>query len=489
MPYLEIKLGPDSLLLRMSGRVDYVLGRLPRADVQLRDMKVSRVHSQVFIDSRGIAWVRDLGSSTGTLVNQYRLKPGEYAPLLDGTRLTVGEARVKFRDDDAPANAIDPPGGSRPNGLIRTNARQRQGTGEDTLLDIEDGAPPRQGEPTPEGPAEPPPEVNAADFMGEPDHSTGPGKREKQRRDSGIVEAPWEKRESGRFDAPKKDKRVTVRVNRTSSPMPKAELDVSGATQKQPSKTTRKRVPPIPVRESVGEFKPPPPIQGEMRADDDSARPKRSMPTVRLTRPSTAEMPKDEPEPAIPPARDVSGSAPVPPDRDFPDDVEIPEEDDLTGGELASQLGAGKNFGEVDFSGDDGERDEGEAVFGAAAASLSGDEDIDVDTTPQPSGEKTVFVPRPAPEEIQDFSDDIDVETGSEARKAETLDDMAQGPGGDTVAIPAPMLGELRSELARKGKRKIKPPGAKPIDLLQDIDDLPNDRKADPLDEPDTLVE
>lgn len=496
MPYLEIKLGPDSLLVRMSGRVDYVLGRLPRTDIQLRDMKISRVHSQVFLDSRGIAWVRDLGSSTGTLVNQHRLKPGEFAPLLDGTKLSIGEARVKFRDDPAPANAIDPPGMSKPHGLIRTNARRRAGAGDDTLLEIEDGAPPKQGEPSPEGPAEPPPEVKAEDFAGEIDEPALVGAREKKRRDTGIVEAPWEKRESGRFDAPQKEKRLTVRVNRGSRPMPTADIDHSGATPKQPSRTTRKRVPPIPVPDDPANFRPPPPIQGEMPIDDESSQPKRRMPTVRLNRPSITEQAAEEPEPepAIPSARELSSSAPVPPDRDFPEEVDIPQEDDLTGGELAAELGAGKNYGDVDFSGDGDDLDKDEAVFGAAAVSLTGDEDIDIDTPPQGSGEKTVFVPRPAPAEIQDFSDDFSEETGTESRRAEnldrkSLDDMAQGPGGDTIAIPAPMLGELRGNLASKGKRRIKPPGAKHTDLLRELDDLPEDRKADPLDEPDTLVE
>ena len=69
MPYLDIKLGSDSLLVRFVGRVDYVVGRLPKADIQLRDMSVSRLHVQFFIDSRGQAFARDLGSSGGMLVN------------------------------------------------------------------------------------------------------------------------------------------------------------------------------------------------------------------------------------------------------------------------------------------------------------------------------------------------------------------------------------------------------------------------------------
>ncbi|MBP9892559.1 MAG: FHA domain-containing protein, partial [Planctomycetes bacterium] len=86
MPYLDIKLGTDSLLVRFVGRIDYVVGRLPKADVQLRDMSVSRLHVQFFIDSRGQCFVRDLGSSGGTLVNDTPLS-NALARLHDGSRI------------------------------------------------------------------------------------------------------------------------------------------------------------------------------------------------------------------------------------------------------------------------------------------------------------------------------------------------------------------------------------------------------------------
>ncbi len=178
MPYLEITLGPDTLLLRFVGRIDYVFGRLPRSDVQLRDMKVSRVHTQMFIDSKGFAWCRDLGSSSGTFVNNQKLRPQAMAPLLEGTTVRIGDAKVSYFEDDPPAEAVDPPAKSDPRGLVRTNVRQRR----------PGPAAPADAAPATEGPAEPPPEVKLDDFTGEPTdetnrHPSTPGKR----RDSGIV--------------------------------------------------------------------------------------------------------------------------------------------------------------------------------------------------------------------------------------------------------------------------------------------------------------
>ncbi|CAG0926760.1 partial Oxoglutarate dehydrogenase inhibitor, partial [Planctomycetaceae bacterium] len=111
MPYLDIKLGSDSLLVRFVGRVDYVVGRLPKADIQLRDMSVSRLHVQFFIDSRGQAFARDLGSSGGMLVNDTPLS-NDMARLQDGSRIRIGQARVVFYDAQPPVNAVDAPGKS-----------------------------------------------------------------------------------------------------------------------------------------------------------------------------------------------------------------------------------------------------------------------------------------------------------------------------------------------------------------------------------------
>ena len=215
MPYLDIKLGSDSLLIRFVGRIDYVVGRLPKADIQLRDMSVSRLHVQFFIDSRGQCFVRDLGSSGGTLVNDSPLS-NAMARLHDGSRIRVGQARAVFYDAQPPVNAVDPPGKSEPRGLIRLNYRKRQSMGGETVLAAEKvSAQTADG-----GPAEAPPVINSAEFSEDgkaiedasvraaqkPGQQAAPAKPQPtgpvkpgapapvsaKKRDSGIVTAPWE---------------------------------------------------------------------------------------------------------------------------------------------------------------------------------------------------------------------------------------------------------------------------------------------------------
>lgn len=342
MPYLEIKLGPDTLLLRFVGRIDYVFGRLPRADVQLRDMKVSRLHTQFFIDSRGAAFVRDLGSSGGTFINNQRLRRGVVAPTSDGLKVRVGDATVTFYDGEPPVNAIEPPGRSEPRGLIRTNPRERYFEAEATVLAMDKVDPD-----TVNGPAESPPEINPADFADQPgDLAVKPAPKaeakpaqapkpaapgpKKTKRDTGIVEAPWEKKESGKVQPVPQDKKVALPTPRAgTNPPPKmasAEIDEMGnfqapepavAPPQAPPPAPRKPISPLPPRApqpeaapkppepepdgldetgrtsrepavaESGAFRPPPPITGDMPLDNEEepAAPRVGMPTVRLERP------------------------------------------------------------------------------------------------------------------------------------------------------------------------------------------------------------
>ncbi len=345
MPYLEIKLGPDTLLLRFVGRIDYAFGRLPRADVQLRDMKVSRLHTQVFIDSRGNAFVRDLGSSGGTSINNQRLRKGVIAPLVDGSKVRIGDARVTYYDAEPPVNAADPPSQSAPRGLIRTNLRERHFEADQTVLAMDKVDPETQS-----GPAEPPPEINPNDFTDDaarpaaaPAKKGPPPSSTTQRRDTGIVEAPWDKRESGKI-APGQ-KRVTVPPpTRRGEPLPppqmeSAEIDEHGnfhvpgappasgprplppssrpvnplpprtvqpaapAAQRPPAQSKPEPAAPptpstreedvladqdsAPVSAASEAFSKPMAFHGEMRAEEDEEpRPRMGMPTVRLERPA-----------------------------------------------------------------------------------------------------------------------------------------------------------------------------------------------------------
>lgn len=347
MPYLEIKLGPDTMLLRFVGRIDYVLGRLPKADVQLRDMKVSRLHTQFFIDSRGGAFVRDLGSSGGTWINNQRLRRGVIAPLGEGLKVRVGDAKITFYDREPPVNAIEPPGRSDPRGLIRTNARERFFEAEATVLAMDKVDPDTQS-----GPAEAPPEINPADFADSPNDlaekkkkASPPAPKKKTKRTTGIVEAPWEKKESGPV-GPGKEKRVSVPPPARSGqgapppPMQSAAIDEEGnyaeAAPPAPAPEPAAPTPPpavmspeqmegaasteevAPEEEALEEealdptgrtsrepavddappFQPPPPIAGDLppEPEEEAPAPRVGMPTVRLERPNLEERKKQEEE-------------------------------------------------------------------------------------------------------------------------------------------------------------------------------------------------
>lgn len=388
MPYLEIKLGPDTLLLRFVGRIDYAFGRLPRADVQLRDMKVSRLHTQVFIDSRGNAFVRDLGSSGGTSINNQRLRRGVIAPLVDGSKVRIGDARVTYYDAEPPVNATDPPSQSHPRGLIRTNPRERHFEADQTVLAMDKVDPETQS-----GPAEPPPEINPNDFADDaPRSAAAPAKKGQppssttQRRDTGIVEAPWDKRESGKVGPGQKRLTVPPPTRRGEAMPPpqmeSAEIDEHGnfhipgappASGPRPLPPSARPVSPLPPRDvpPAAAARPPAPkpapsqgrptpstreadvaddadsapisaaseafskpvaFHGEMRIEDDEEpRPRMGMPTVRLERPAmqdrrnardAADAGAESDEPA---PRIPTAKVDVPPPQPAADDAAEPE--------------------------------------------------------------------------------------------------------------------------------------------------------------------
>lgn len=65
------------------------IGRSPAADLVIADAQVSWTHATVWQD-QGRVFVRDLGSSNGTFVNDRRLASGEAAPFEIGDRVRLG---------------------------------------------------------------------------------------------------------------------------------------------------------------------------------------------------------------------------------------------------------------------------------------------------------------------------------------------------------------------------------------------------------------
>lgn len=331
MPYLDFKLGTDSLLVRFVGRIDYVVGRLPKADVQLRDMSVSRLHVQFFIDSRGQCFVRDLGSSGGTLVNDTPLAQNGMARLHDGSRIRIGQARVVFYDAAPPVNAVDPPGKSEPRGLIRLNFRKRVIPGGETVL----AADKVSAQTSDGGPAESPPVVNSAEFSEDgkaiedasvraqqkpapaapaapaapkpPTAAVKPGSSAKNR-DTGIMTAPWEDKRD--FTRKPSGKQPTVPIppkgspalpGKPGAPASPAQAAKEAARQKNLPPAFESTAPEEDSRKTVYE----PPLPPEQRAARVAPRPG----ALGGPKPPSAHIAKQPP----PPAQPVSQLAQRPP--------------------------------------------------------------------------------------------------------------------------------------------------------------------------------
>jgi hypothetical protein len=113
---LRVQWGPAMGLLREMTRgtmsvleADHLVGRTPRASLQLEDSRVSAQHAS--IRWIGDHWeVKDLGSRNGTVVDGQRVKAGDALPLARGSRVSFGRADQTWEliDDGAPQVAIVP---------------------------------------------------------------------------------------------------------------------------------------------------------------------------------------------------------------------------------------------------------------------------------------------------------------------------------------------------------------------------------------------
>src|SRR5688500_14406149 len=70
------------------------VGRSDRADVQIDDASLSRVHFTVELAANGDARVRDEGSSNGTLVRGARIASKSSVPIAPGEFFDAGGIRV-----------------------------------------------------------------------------------------------------------------------------------------------------------------------------------------------------------------------------------------------------------------------------------------------------------------------------------------------------------------------------------------------------------
>jgi pSer/pThr/pTyr-binding forkhead associated (FHA) protein len=466
MPYLSIKLGPESLVVPITPLADLVCGRLPNADVQLRDMKVSRLHCQFYIDSRGRAYVRDIGSSMGTSVDGRVLEGDSPSLLAEGMVVRAGDARVRYHEAAPPADASRAPAQSLPKGLIRTNTRKRDRVaspgkktkGGKTKVSLN-------------GPAEDLPKVDPSKFGID---GRGPGRaataKQKGRKSSGIVEAPWDRGDTRRSE--KSDMRPGVRTP-TGNIMPSAKIDEEGKfifddgppaepeveaikeslqnlDQEGDNKNDTEVPPSMPM--AVEAYQPPPvSTTGEMSVDGEveikPADRKVRMPTVRIERGNVPAAREEEPEsqPVIPYAETVGKAS----------DVIIEEEEDISDEWFADEAGTGTTEDTTRI----------QAAAKGFRAATDGESDLDAEDTVGPrriDEQRPDGVQQVAPLEPVDAPPPLAPEGEFKPRKTRRVisrrtdslpadnrpvSELGTGPGGETVAISSRRMHEELPEL------------------------------------------
>lgn len=100
--FLEIRMGNGPAIRHQLDETHVVLGRSPDLKLTLDHHTVSRRHAEVFCDPFGRWWIRDLGSTNGTLLNgeditERVLQPGDYISIGDFTILFTVEATAARR--------------------------------------------------------------------------------------------------------------------------------------------------------------------------------------------------------------------------------------------------------------------------------------------------------------------------------------------------------------------------------------------------------
>lgn len=104
---LKVILGKQKGQLLRFPHGEFVFGRGAECDVRPDSPLVSRQHCLLSVRRSG-AWLRDLGSRNGTLVNGVSIS--EEKSLRHGDQVQVGPLVLEVLLDDAPSHAIDETG-------------------------------------------------------------------------------------------------------------------------------------------------------------------------------------------------------------------------------------------------------------------------------------------------------------------------------------------------------------------------------------------
>ena len=91
--YLDIRLNGGAVSRRVLTESHLVIGRVPGVQLLLDHHTVSRRHAEMFCDPFGRFWIRDLGSTNGTLVNGDTVVERVLEP---GDRVSIGDFSIAF---------------------------------------------------------------------------------------------------------------------------------------------------------------------------------------------------------------------------------------------------------------------------------------------------------------------------------------------------------------------------------------------------------
>lgn len=96
--FLEIRLNGATVSRRRLSESHLVVGRVPGVQLLLDHHTVSRRHAEMFCDPFGRWWIRDLGSTNGTLIND---EPITERVLTPADRIGIGDFQLTFHLEQA----------------------------------------------------------------------------------------------------------------------------------------------------------------------------------------------------------------------------------------------------------------------------------------------------------------------------------------------------------------------------------------------------
>lgn len=93
----RVQLNPDNS--------EYIIGRHQLTDIQLNSKKISQFHAKVF-SAGGHLFVEDLGSKTGTYLNQRKLTPGKAVEIDNHSILSLDAFEISFELNDTDLHKV-----------------------------------------------------------------------------------------------------------------------------------------------------------------------------------------------------------------------------------------------------------------------------------------------------------------------------------------------------------------------------------------------